>query len=77
MKADSLKFVLTSALIEWFKDVTMKLEKSWEAFEEESTTEKFSIKSQSCVSAQKLDLQGSTSRNAKSINQSVSSQNKP
>lgn len=47
MKADSLKFVLTSTLIEWFKNVTMKLEKSWEAFEEESTTEEFSIKSQS------------------------------
>ncbi|KAM3186126.1 hypothetical protein ACTXT7_004958 [Hymenolepis weldensis] len=77
MKVDSLKFVLTSTLIEWFKDVTMKLEKSWEAFEEEWTTEEFLIKAQSCISAQKLDLQKSTSRNAKSINQSVSSQNKP
>lgn len=30
-----------------------------------------------CISAQKLDLQKSISRNAKSINQSVSNQSKP
>nr|CDS31286.1 vacuolar protein sorting associated protein 13B [Hymenolepis microstoma] len=75
MKANSLKFVLTSTLIEWFKNVTMKLQKSWNAFED-LTTEEFRTDVQSCISVQKLDLQKRSSRSAKSIKLSVPSQNR-